>query len=124
MGVHGDEGPANDGDAPIVGNVDRLGSESGLLFEPISPHLEVADRIEMWIDLLVPGVHDQPSSAAREGYVDLMLGLADAAAAMREFDRSDSEASADRLRAAVGHLRRAEASNVRLSSGRRRDALG
>ena len=86
------------------------------------PHREMAIRLDGCVERLLPWVHLQPDEGARDGYVDLMVGLSIAAEAIRAAQRCEAEVSVSRLRSAIRYLRRAAASNMCLPHGRVWDA--
>jgi hypothetical protein len=81
----------------------------------VVPHLELADRLDRCVDQLVQVSDRQPTPQAREYYVDLMVGLTNAAAAMR--GSSTAGEAASQLRSAIDHLRRVDTTGMYFPPG-------
>ncbi|OLF17626.1 hypothetical protein [Actinophytocola xanthii] len=85
------------------------------------PHGELAARIDQWVDLMTPWLHRQSDQSAREGYADMLVGLAHAAQALRTqcgHEAREAGSERERLETALHSLRRAAASAMRFPSGR------
>lgn len=74
----------------------------------VVPYLVLAACFDGWVDQLIPLTAEQPSARARECNLDLVVGLVDAAAALRSAARLDTAEALCRLRSAVEHLRDAD----------------
>ncbi|HEX3781149.1 MAG TPA: hypothetical protein VHX38_15925 [Pseudonocardiaceae bacterium] len=83
---------------------------------PVLPYLELANRFDRRVDQLTSEVHRQPDEAARESCVDLMVGLAVSAEAMRALQRGDTATGASHLAMAVQHLKQVTPGTIRLPS--------
>jgi hypothetical protein len=70
------------------------------------PQIELADRWDRCVHELSPWLRRQPSGHAREAYLDLMVGLATGADAMRALVAGDAPVCVQHLESAVRHLRR------------------
>jgi len=82
----------------------------------IVPHLELAAHLDQCVDELVQMSGDQSNAQARERYVDLMVGLAEAATAIRTSSAGDQEEATARLRSAIECLRRVDATELTFPS--------
>ncbi|MFE3173138.1 hypothetical protein ACFXPA_36310 [Amycolatopsis sp. NPDC059090] len=82
----------------------------------VVPQLSLADRFDRWVDECVVISARQKTDEARERYVDLMVGLVDAAAAMRATARRDSIDAVTRLRSAVELLQSVDVAELELSA--------
>jgi hypothetical protein len=83
----------------------------------VLPHLELAARFDGCVDNLVTMSGDQETPQMREHYVDLMVGLSNAATAMRAVVTDDPEAAVANLRSAIEHLQRVDTTGMSFPAG-------
>ncbi|MER6764524.1 MULTISPECIES: hypothetical protein [Amycolatopsis] len=83
----------------------------------VVPQLSLADRFDHWVDECVTLTAAQKTDEARERYVDILVGLLDAAAAMRATARRDPEEAVDRLRSAVKLLQGVDQAGLEFPAG-------
>ncbi|ANN21683.1 hypothetical protein SD37_10050 [Amycolatopsis orientalis] len=67
------------------------------------PHLELASWLERYVDRLVRADTGKSDALAEDQRVDLMVGLSNAAEALRTSERCDHESAEEMLRSAL-HL--------------------
>jgi hypothetical protein len=78
------------------------------------PHLVLADRLDQYVDQLLPISREPSSTGTRERYVDLMMGLSGTATAMRASVDGDPADAASALRSAIEQLRRVDPAGLTL----------
>jgi hypothetical protein len=83
----------------------------------VLPHLELATRFDVCVDKLVTMSGDQDTPRMREHYVDLMMGLANAATAMRAVITDDPDAAVSNLRSAIELLQRVDTTGMSFPAG-------
>lgn len=71
----------------------------------LRPHLELADRLDLRVNCLVKSMVGESSAPSSGLSVDLLVGLVNAAGAMRAFDSGDMTEAEECLELAVTHLR-------------------
>lgn len=82
------------------------------LGKPVLPHLELAARFDDCVDDLVTMSGHQESPRTQEHYVDLMVGLSNAATAMRAVATDHPDEAVTSLRAAIEHLQRVDTTGM------------
>ncbi|RSN39708.1 hypothetical protein DMC64_37200 [Amycolatopsis sp. WAC 04197] len=75
--------------------------------EVLRPHLELANHFDDYVDQLAGLVIVQPRGPVRDSYIDILVGLTDAAEAFRRCEAGDSQEATERLRSAVELLSKA-----------------
>jgi hypothetical protein len=83
----------------------------------VLPHLELAARFDGCVDKLVTMSGDQETPQLQEHYVDLMVGLSNAASAMRAVVTADPDAAVSNLRSAIEHLQRVDTAGMNFPAG-------
>jgi len=83
----------------------------------VLPHLELAARFDGCVDKLVTMSGDQETPQLQEHYVDLMMGLSNAASAMRAVVTDDPDAAVSNLRSAIEHLQRVDTAGMNFPAG-------
>lgn len=78
----------------------------------VFPHLELAARFDGCVDQLVTMSGHQESPRTQEHYVDLMVGLSNAATAMRALATDHPDEAVSNLRAAIEHLQRVDTTGM------------
>ncbi|GAB3730572.1 hypothetical protein GCM10027598_52880 [Amycolatopsis oliviviridis] len=71
------------------------------------PQLELASHFDEYVDQLAGLVIVQPRGEVRDSYIDILVGLSNAAEAFRRSEAGDAQEAAERLRSAVDLLSRA-----------------
>jgi hypothetical protein len=97
--------------------VDKLSSTSTGSAQVVLPQLELAARFDRCVDRLVTLSDSQESPEIRESYVDLMVGLANAAAAMRATLAEGPDEAVSCLRSAIEHLQRVDTTGMIFPAG-------
>ena len=96
------------------------GDEEGRWLDPaggvLRPGLELAGWLDLYVDWLLRSGTDNDGTRAWEERVDLMVGLSNAAEALRASERCDHESAGRSLRSAVELMRGIDLDRFALSA--------
>ncbi|MFE5565670.1 hypothetical protein ACFQ68_11825 [Amycolatopsis japonica] len=83
----------------------------------VMPSLEFASWLDRYVDRLVRDGNENGNPAGDEQRVDLMVGLSNAAEALRASERCDHEFAEQKLRSALELMRGIDLGRFALSAG-------